>query len=464
MALPSRSYRRNQTLPALAVTTTGLTVEDLKKTQRKQRRPTHPFLLKYRPFEIQPFLLAPVLPGETMTNLLLQARCVTDPITSKLIGWWNEYYFFYVKLRDLQERDAIVNTLLTNDPMIGESGYGDYAAGDMERQSFFNSAGYNFADACLEVVVEHYFRDEDELDSGAAIWGNSDALSVDGKPIAKINLSNALQSLVLDTDTPIAENEELPGEGFPALPAHLSAFSDHFAQWKDMFAMNMTEATFEDWLRQYGVKAPAEEREIIHIPELIRYVRDFSYPSNAVNPADGSVASAVSWSISERADKDRFCSEPGFIFGVTVARPKVYLGKQTGAVANMLNTAYSWLPAILQNDPFTSLVKFDNDDMAALRGPIEDMPADYWLDVRDLFMYGEQFVNFEVTTATDANKATLPVASAYAPVALNKSYMPDADVAALFVDPVNAPYVRCDGRVDLSILTRLEDTSPASPA
>ena len=109
-------------------------------------------------------------------------------------------------------------------------------------------------------------------------------------------------------------------------------------------------------------------------------------------------------------------------------------------------------------------MKFDNDDMAALRGPIEDMPADYWLDVRDLFMYGEQFVNFEVTTATDANKATLPVASAYAPVALNKSYMPDADVAALFVDPVNAPYVRCDGRVDLSILTRLEDTSPASPA
>lgn len=460
MALPSRSTRRAQTLPVQVQTTTGLTLENLQQSQRKQRRPSHPFVLKYRPWEIQPFLVAPVLPGETMKNLLLQARCVTDPVVNPLIGWWNEYYFFYVKLRDLNDRDEIVNMLLTNEPVVGAAGYG--TNGYTNPYGYNNGRGYDYTTACLEVVIEHYFRDEDELDSGSAIWGNSDAKSAEGVPLAKINLQNALQSLVIDTDTPEAETEELPGEGYPELPPHLTAFSDHFAQWKEMFAMNMTEATFEDWLRQYGVKAPAEEREELHIPELIRYVRDFKYPANTVDPTDGSVASAVSWSIAERADKDRFFAEPGFIFGVTVTRPKVYLGRQTGLVANMLNTAYSWLPAILQNDPFTSLVKFDDDETTAAGGPLKDMPADYWIDVRDLFMYGEQFTNIDLTLATDQNVVHLPRTSAYAGVAVNKSYPLDADIDALFSGANRR--VRVDGRVDLSILTRVSDTSPQSPA
>ena len=68
---------------------------------RKLRSPIHRFHLRHYPFQLQPFMLAPVIPGETMKNLLLQARVVTDPIKNGLIGWWQEYYFFYVKHRDL---------------------------------------------------------------------------------------------------------------------------------------------------------------------------------------------------------------------------------------------------------------------------------------------------------------------------------------------------------------------------
>ena len=67
---------------------------------RVQRHPKHTFHLFTRPYQIQPFLIAPVLAGETMKNLLLQARVVTDPVQNRLIGWWQEYYFFYVKARD----------------------------------------------------------------------------------------------------------------------------------------------------------------------------------------------------------------------------------------------------------------------------------------------------------------------------------------------------------------------------
>ena len=86
---------------------------------RTLRRPQHPFSLMIRPFQLQPFSIAPVLPGETLKNLLTQARVVTDPLNplTRVVGWWCEHYYFYVKHRDLSEgavRDAV--TAFVNDP------------------------------------------------------------------------------------------------------------------------------------------------------------------------------------------------------------------------------------------------------------------------------------------------------------------------------------------------------------
>ena len=67
--------------------------------QRKTRRPTHPFQVRHLPFQIQPFMIAPVLPGETLEFGNLQSRCVVDPIKSPFVGWWLEHYVFYVPLR-----------------------------------------------------------------------------------------------------------------------------------------------------------------------------------------------------------------------------------------------------------------------------------------------------------------------------------------------------------------------------
>ena len=71
---------------------------------RVLRRPQHPFQIRTRPWLLQPFFIAPVLPGETMENCLIQFRSVTDPIKSPLVGWWAEYYLFYVRHRDLQKQ------------------------------------------------------------------------------------------------------------------------------------------------------------------------------------------------------------------------------------------------------------------------------------------------------------------------------------------------------------------------
>lgn len=73
------------------------------RSDRRARRPQHTFNIRWRPFQIQPFVLAPVLPGETLKNALIQAQIWSDPlgVAMKNSGWWLECFLFYVKHRDL---------------------------------------------------------------------------------------------------------------------------------------------------------------------------------------------------------------------------------------------------------------------------------------------------------------------------------------------------------------------------
>ena len=78
-----------------------VTIGPAPRVSRSGRRPQHTFQLRHKPWVVQPFMIAPVLPGDTMKNLLLQARAVSSPVKNPLIGWWLEYYFFYVPHRSL---------------------------------------------------------------------------------------------------------------------------------------------------------------------------------------------------------------------------------------------------------------------------------------------------------------------------------------------------------------------------
>ena len=195
--------------------------------------------------------------------------------------------------------------------------------------------------------------------------------------------------------------------------------------------------SYEDWLVSYGVRRKSIQQ---NRPELLRFSKDWTYPANTVDPTTGTPSSACSWAIAERADKDRLFKEPGFIIGLTVARPKVYLKAQKGTVTSYLNDAFSWLPAILADNPGTSLKEF-----AVGTGALQATTHGYWVDIRDLFLYGEQFVNFALTE-TDAGLVALPTAG------LNKVYPTDADVDALFVSAPGDWGIRQDGVVSLNIL------------
>lgn len=501
------------------------------------RRPSHSFQLRHKPYQLQPFLIAPVLAGETMKNLMMQARVVTSPIKNPLIGWWLEYYLFYIPLRSLFHQEsasvdrAAIETMLLDltAPLVEDSqeSLGTYSVEDN---------GVGWVQKCLDTVVDAFFRNEGET---------IEEYSLDGMPIAQIQGTSWLDSVTSTADLP--EGEEGGGGGggegvtesveqvdvqnglggsiwengtgknieftlhnaanvqqvdvssdgatwFPmsphphagnsrSLPAgHWLKFIGNSNQdmgfirlyiphahggggggggsppvevdgkyqtWLVLRQQKMTMLTFEDYLLSFGVRPTRATAELK--PEVIRHIREWSYPSNTINPANGAPSSAVSWAITERADKDRFFREPGFIFGVTVSRPKIYLAKQVCAAVSMLTGCLDWLPASFAARPDQSMKLY-----APATGPLATIyaaAAGYWVDLRDLFTHGDQFVNFALTES-NAALAALPVSSGTFGANSASRYPSAEDVSALFVGDET---IRQDGVVNLHVLGTQQD-------
>jgi len=306
-----------------------LVMQDAPQSKRVIRRPQHQFVLESVPFVIQPFMIAPVLPGETLKNLLIQARVVSDPVKNPLIGWWKEYYFFYVKHRDLYERDDLVEMVL--DPSWVTTPVTTSQGGTAAEAINYYAGGanmINWVKLCTRRCVDEYFRDagHDYTDVGTQI-------SIGGVTMFLVQLGqNSFLDSVIARGTYVAQDVNVDSAD---AGTDIQASEVEFAmrQWEMLRMNQLTQMNYEDFLATYGIRQAATE---LHKPELIRYVRDWTYPSNTIDPSSGTPRSALSWSISERADKDRFFSEPGFIFGLTCARPKTYRRNQKGAAVEVM--------------------------------------------------------------------------------------------------------------------------------
>ena len=85
--------------------------------------------------------------------------------------------------------------------------------------------------------------------------------------------------------------------------------------------------------------------------------------------------------------------------------PEDLFWKPKGAAVGLLNNAYTWLPAVLSGHPYTSVVEqLDSATDGILQGGSED----YWIDVKDLFLHGDQFVNFAMSAAANHGVALQP--------------------------------------------------------
>lgn len=428
-------------MPAISIINPG------QRTTRKMRRPKHNWHLQFRPWQIQPFMIAPVLPGETLKKLTFQARSVTDPIINPIMGWWLEHSFFYVRFRDMYRRDLLTTMVL--DPTASLA-----AMDDATNRPYYHVNGtdlaINYPLMCVEAIVDSYFRFEGETASTA---------SLNGLYAASVNMVNYLDSVTNEDEIEGAaagaadDNlvSAVAGQGDGTTAVFTSEILKATKEYEYARLMNVTDMTYEEWCASYGLRLPATDRDE---PELLRRISEWQYPSNTIDPTNGTPRSAVSWSPSGTADKDRLFKEPGFIVGITVCRPKVIFKNLTSHATMLMRDAYSWLPPQLSNDPSASFVKVSAGDP-----PVDFNTDAYFVDVKDIFMHGDQFVNFDTsalpTGVISPNLVALPTA------ALQKRYPASTDADALFVNnTAGVAGIREDGVCELSILGRQEDTSP----
>lgn len=413
-------------------------VQNVGRSSRKLRSPVHTFQISHLPYHIVPFFVAAVLPGETMKNLMIQSRAVTDPIKNPLIGWWLEHYFFYCKHSDLYEREELRQMVLN--PAWSKTNVTTSQGGTGTNTAMYHAAGtdmINWVELCYRRIVDEYFRDEDEtyLDhrfADLAAGGRSYSL-------AKMVGDSVFDSVSIKDDETAQDVTLIDAATTDTLLA--SEVATGMRLWEQQRMYGITELSYEDWLRTFGVSAPAEDS---HKPELVRYLREWQYPSNTIDPTNGTPRSAVSWSIRDRADKNRSFKEPGFIIGLTVCRPKVYIRQQEGSFTALLNDWKAWMPAVFRGDPHLSRKEVPTD-----RGPLATVVTDadgYIVDLADLFLYGEQFTNLGLTE-TDRNFMDSVNASL-----TNTIYPLDrTDINELFVNAEPACRIRQDGVVNLHI-------------
>ena len=122
----------------------------------------------------------------------------------------------------------------------------------------------------------------------------------------------------------------------------------------------------------------------------------------------------------------------------------MYLRKQKGSVAGMMQHVNNWLPAVLHDQRDLGHVLHDDVD-GPLGGNIADAGG-YWLDVRDLLLYGDQFVNFD--PATDPAFLNLPTTTG------QRRYAAAAEIAKFFKTTDGSARFLMDGLCSLDILGR----------
>lgn len=407
------------------------------RVNRKARNPQHTFLLRQRPFVITPFMLAPVLPGETFKSGVMQARAVTEPLVANrstaVVGWWLEHYVFYVKHSQMPHGD------LFKEMMINPSADLSAAADAVLNSAYYHpGSGINWVKECLIPVVEAYFRDEGEA------W---DSHVIDGEPIAQIQGNSFWDSVATSAEN-LADDFNIDLNANSTITASEAAKA--LMMWEYLRSNNLTEMTYEDYLRTFGVRVdPVQDAGV---PEMIRYSREWQYPASTVDPVTGVPTSAMSWGVNFRIDKDRYFKEPGFIFGVSVARPKVYLGLQRGVGAHMMQDGISWLPIMLRDNDFSSMKQ-----VTKAGSFLPTATADgFWVDIADLFIHGDQFIHASVNNAiypAGGNVLDLPTPG------LVVRYPTEAMVDAMFKDIANN-FLTQDGVMRLNVLGGIVDTTP----
>lgn len=414
-------------------------ISPVAKTGRSYHTPEHQFFVEAKPYVIQPMLIHPVLPGMTLTNMLWQARSQTENIVSQFQGWHLEFYFFYVKLSQL---DSAASWIAPGTGMLMNPEFDPTSLANTAMASTYHedTSSINYVKRCRDVVVREYFRDHGD--------DETDGLIDTTEPLAMYKKPGWMDSIALTSEL-VAASPDLPDDAANATIRELQRLE---MQWEMLNTMGITDMTYEDFLATFGMaKANVSSKK----PEIIRWAKYWQLPATAVDGATGATSTVVSWKVEGRADKDRLFREHGFICGYVVTRPKAFFQTQRTAAVSMLNSAFAWAPKMFDQAYNGITIR----DLADGEGPLASAVSEgHTVDTKDLFMYGDQFVN-----AANAAAATSPPNFVWSTSHVPTSKFPiTGAIDGLFVSANTTNLVRHDGVVTMGIKMAMKDTTPQS--
>lgn len=398
---------------------------------RHQRTPNFPIAGVMKPTGLYPVFCHPVLPGETLDKGVIKWRVLSKPIKHPLAGSWLETWLCYVKFTDIDR--ALGNMFITDT----YSTAGWTAAANNPRY-FVKSGQIDWVRLCTERIAKAYFTHKDE------------ALTLlDTVPQTKLSNNSWYQNLMFRPAGVTAAN--LPGEG---TDVQLTGF-------QVMQMMQMTELTYENYLKQYGVQSVSEG---IGEPEILRYTRSWTVPVNTVEPTTGAPSSAWVWSDEMVIDKPKRFDEPGFLVLVAAVRPKFYQGRTPYSMVGNLWGFTDWFPAYNLDDPAAGVRLLVSTDPVIDPAAVTTGPFDLLYDHRDLLNHGEQFVNlaFPTTPYPVPVANSIAIAAGNSPSKLQGEYVSQADIDALFVSATATDkFCYYEGIGMLTINGHLQDTTRA---
>lgn len=332
---------------------------------RKKRSPSFPIAGTMKPMGLYPMWATVVLPGETLNSAEMKYRLISMPVKHPLVGATFETWLVFVSLTDI---DAALAQMFISE---GQPTTGFTAAADRPR--FFTKSGQiDYLKLAVDRVVDAYFRDE----------GETTARTIDGVPKVKRSAYDWAQNLMFKPDD--LDASYLPS----ALPE-----DGTLTPLEIMKLAGMSEITYEKYLMQYGVAkktAMAEARQ----PEILRYTRDWTVPTNSIDPASGKPSSAWAWGATVKSEKAKRFDEAGFVIQLGCVRPKFFDSTLRASMIGELWGFADFFPVYNLDDPAGGLKLLEDNhkvlDLSKLTDP-DLTPLMY--DHRDLLSHGEQFVN-----------------------------------------------------------------------
>lgn len=377
---------------------------------RKKRSPQFPIAGTMKPFGLYPLWATAVLPGETLNNCETKYRLISMPVKHPLAGAWFETWTVYVALTDISESLATMFISDTQSPTAFQ------ATADQPRY-FTRTGQVEYIKRAMDAVVFNYFRDEQEPGWNTRL--------IDGVHMAGRQNFDWAQNLMFQ-----------PATMNPALLPAAMPESGTYTPLEIMKLAGMSEITYEKYLMQYGV-VKEETVKASRVPEILRYTREWTLPTNTIEPSNGRPSSAWAWSNTIKSEKPKRFDEPGFVITIGCVRPKMFDPTLRASMIGELWGFQDWFPVYNLEDPAAGIKTIDASHQVLARvggaQPAATDPLIY--DHRDLLAHGEQFVNDWTTQPyrlPQSNNRSLADGATYPNV--RHKYPALADVNQLFTE------------------------------